>query len=117
MDSLKKKGIILGAHIPEGPSGLKMDRSALEGFRSFSESMLDASDIVRENKESLLRASGNLPWDRCGGGRERGDGGDVGRGRSACIRRRRFSCTAGRSHQTCVGWQHAVLAYTLDIHE
>lgn len=42
-----------------------MDREALSAFQGFSDSLLDASDIARENREASLRVSGNLPWNRC----------------------------------------------------
>lgn len=64
MDNLKKKGILLGAHIPIGPSSLVLEQSELAAFKGLSDSMLDAAELARGNKEAGLRTSGNLPWDR-----------------------------------------------------
>lgn len=65
MDVLKKQGILLGAHIPMGPSGLVLERSQIDEFQGFATSLLDASELARANREASLRASGNLPWNRC----------------------------------------------------
>lgn len=64
MDGLKKQGILVGAHIPMGPSSFLLERSDLAAFDGFSESMLNAAELARANREAGLRASGNLPWDR-----------------------------------------------------
>lgn len=63
-DELKKQGILVGAHIPMGPSALSYAREMLNAFNGFSDSMLDAAELARANKDAGLRASGNLPWDR-----------------------------------------------------
>lgn len=47
-----------------GPSGLDMDRSAVDSFEGFAVSMLDAAELSRANREAGLRHSGNLPWDQ-----------------------------------------------------
>lgn len=65
MRVLKKKGILLGAHIPMGPSGLALERSQMDEFQGFAASLLDASELARANRGASLRASGNLPWNRC----------------------------------------------------
>lgn len=65
VDVSKKQGILLGAHIPMGPSRLSLDRSQIESFQGFATSLLDASEISRANREASLRESGNLPWNRC----------------------------------------------------
>lgn len=61
---LKKQGILVGAHIPMGPSGLDLDRSVIDSFEGFAVSMLDAAELSRANREAGLRHSGNLPWDQ-----------------------------------------------------
>ncbi|CAM9498958.1 unnamed protein product, partial [Hapterophycus canaliculatus] len=63
-DALKKQGIIVGAHIPMGPSGLVLDRSAIDAFEGFAASLIDAAELARANREAGLRHSGNLPWDK-----------------------------------------------------
>eukprot|EP00752_Nemacystus_decipiens_P011479 g10191.t1 len=63
-EALKKQGIIVGAHIPMGPSGLVLDRSAIDAFQGFAVSLLDAAELARANQEAGLRHSGNLPWNQ-----------------------------------------------------
>ena len=76
-EALKKQGIIVGAHVPMGPSGLVLDRSAIDAFGGFAVSLLDAAELARANREAGLRHSGNLPWDKFTKKEPRGDGGDA----------------------------------------
>lgn len=64
MEALKKQGILVGAHIPMGPSGLVLDQAAIGAFGGFAVSLLDAAELARANREAGLRNSGNLPWNR-----------------------------------------------------
>eukprot|EP00903_Cladosiphon_okamuranus_P011029 g10416.t1 len=77
IESLKKQGIIVGAHIPMGPSGLVLDRSAIDAFGRFAVSLLDAAELARANREASLRHSGNLPWDQFAKKEPQGEGGDA----------------------------------------
>ena len=76
-EALKKKGIIVGAHIPMGPSGLVLDRSAMDTFEGFAVSLLDAAELARANREASLRHSGNLPWDQFAKKGPHAEGGDA----------------------------------------
>lgn len=76
-EALKKQGIIVGAHIPMGPSGLVLDRSAIDAFEGFAVSLLDAAELARANREAGLRHSGNLPWDQFAKKEPHAEGGDA----------------------------------------
>lgn len=76
-EALKKQGIIVGAHVPMGPSGLVLDRSAIDAFGGFAVSLLDAAELARANREAGLRHSGNLPWDQLAKKEPHGKGGDA----------------------------------------
>ena len=60
-ENLKKKGIIIGQHIPSLKSKLELDNNVLENFDSFSSTLLVAKTLVDQNKTNFLRRTGNLP--------------------------------------------------------
>lgn len=60
-ENLKKKGIIIGQHIPSLKSKLELDNNVLEKFDSFSSTLLVAKTLVDQNKTNFLRRTGNLP--------------------------------------------------------
>lgn len=76
-EALKKRGIIVGAHVPMGPSGLVLDRSAIDTFGGFATSLLDAAELARANREAGLRHSGNLPWNQFAKRERQVEGGDA----------------------------------------
>ncbi|CAM9112638.1 unnamed protein product, partial [Ectocarpus fasciculatus] len=60
-EELKKQGIIIGQHIPPLPSKLDVDPAYLEQFGEFSSNLLVARELVSQNRENILRRTGNLP--------------------------------------------------------
>ncbi|CBJ28265.1 conserved unknown protein [Ectocarpus siliculosus] len=77
IEVLKKQGILIGAHIPMGPSGLILDRSTIGTFGGFAISLLDAAELARANRRAGLRHSGNLPWNEFSQKKPHGEGGDA----------------------------------------
>ncbi|CAN0093832.1 unnamed protein product, partial [Ectocarpus sp. 12 AP-2014] len=77
IEVLKKQGILIGAHIPMGPSGLVLDRSTIGAFGGFAVSLLDAAELARANRVAGLRHSGNLPWNEFSQKKPHGGGGDA----------------------------------------
>jgi hypothetical protein len=60
-ERLKKKGIIIGQHIPSLRSQLDLDQGTLAEFENFSSTLLVAKTLVDQNKTNFLRRTGNLP--------------------------------------------------------
>jgi hypothetical protein len=60
-EELKKKGIVIGQHIPSLKSKLVLDSDRLSEFGDFSSTLLIAKDLVEQNKTNFLRRTGNLP--------------------------------------------------------
>lgn len=60
-EELKKKGIVIGQHIPSLKSKLVLDSNKLSEFGDFSSTILIAKDLVEQNKTNFLRRTGNLP--------------------------------------------------------
>ncbi|KAJ1432684.1 hypothetical protein B484DRAFT_24765 [Ochromonadaceae sp. CCMP2298] len=60
-ERLKKKGIIIGQHIPSLKSQLDLDRERLAHFDTFNSTLLVARNLVEQNKTNFLRRTGNLP--------------------------------------------------------
>ncbi|CAB1097206.1 unnamed protein product [Ectocarpus sp. CCAP 1310/34] len=77
IEVLKRQGILIGVHIPMGPSGLVLDRSTIGTFGGFAISLLDAAELARANRVAGLRHSGNLPWNEFSQTKPDGEGGDA----------------------------------------
>ena len=60
-DDLKRQGVILGQHIPSLPTKLHVDRDMIDKYGDYSQNLVIANDLVRQNRENFLRRSGNLP--------------------------------------------------------
>ncbi len=60
-EHLKKQGIIIGQHIPSLPSKLNIDRDYLTKFGRLSANLIIARELVNQNRENMLRRTGNLP--------------------------------------------------------
>ena len=60
-EELKKKGIIIGQHIPSLQSKLTLDPGVISEFSEFSNSLLIAKDLIDQNQDTFLRRTGNLP--------------------------------------------------------
>jgi hypothetical protein len=60
-ERLKKKGIIIGQHIPSLKSQLHLDRERLADFDTFNNTLLVARNLVDQNHTNFLRRTGNLP--------------------------------------------------------
>lgn len=58
---LKKKGIIIGQHVPSLKTKLDLDGDVLSEFHTFSSSLLVAKTLLDQNKTNFLRRTGNLP--------------------------------------------------------
>lgn len=60
-DELKRQGVILGQHIPSLPTKLHVDRNMIDRYGDYSQNLVIANDLVKQNRENFLRRSGNLP--------------------------------------------------------
>lgn len=60
-EELKRRGIIIGQHIPSLKSKLDLDHDKLSEFGDFSSTLLIARDLVEQNHTNFLRRTGNLP--------------------------------------------------------
>lgn len=58
---LQEQGLIVKAHIPIGPSNLKIDREAAGKFGHFGSNLVFARDFFQEKHEKMLDQSGNGP--------------------------------------------------------
>jgi len=59
-EDLKRKGIIVGQHIPCIKSKLIIDRLVLEDFGPIASNLVIASELMNENHIAMLRRSGNM---------------------------------------------------------
>lgn len=60
-ETLKKKGIIIGQHIPSLKTKLQLDEEVLSEFSDFAPTLLVAKTLIDQNKTNFLRRTGNLP--------------------------------------------------------
>eukprot|EP01038_Epipyxis_sp_PR26KG_P007446 gene7446-10147_t len=60
-EELKKRGIIIGQHIPSLKSKLNIDKQLLANYGALSSNMLIAKDLIDANLTEFNRRCGNLP--------------------------------------------------------
>jgi hypothetical protein len=60
-EELKRRGIMLGQHIPSLPTKLDIEKHKIGHQGNFSENIVVAKDLIESNKELFLRRTGNLP--------------------------------------------------------
>lgn len=60
-EALKRRGIMVGQHIPSLPSKLALDRKVLQNFGTYSENLVVAKELVEQNLENSMRRTGLLP--------------------------------------------------------
>ncbi|CAM9567830.1 unnamed protein product, partial [Phaeothamnion confervicola] len=61
-NALKRKGVLVGAHVPIGPTSLRLDKSRVEEFGPAGVGMLSAERLMRERLQQAKREAGNAPW-------------------------------------------------------
>ena len=57
--AMKRRGLLVSAHIPQAASQLDLARGKLGAGGRFSEALVTATDLIEENRRDLARRSGN----------------------------------------------------------
>ena len=60
-EELKRRGIVIGQHIPSLPTKLDLNPAILKEFGPLSSKLVIAKELVCQNKDNMLRRTGNLP--------------------------------------------------------
>ena len=57
--AMKKRGLLLGAHVPQSASQLDLAKATMSSKGHFSESLVTANDLLEANRVELAVRSGN----------------------------------------------------------
>jgi hypothetical protein len=60
-EELKRRGIMIGQHIPSLPTKLDIGKERISTQGNFSDNIVVAKDLVESNREMFLRRTGNMP--------------------------------------------------------